>query len=178
MRDSGFGIEGLGIRDKGFRDSIHDGVCSRLRCCRAAAGARPYQSEQRDSHDSWDRDGGGHGPADSARQRQIEQPDVGRLDCHHERRRALRAFVSSSSRYVMTATKAGFVTMALGQKDPAATARPSFELREGETRSDAHLSLPRGGVVSGRVVDEFGDPVVDAAAHAFRSEYMQGVRRL
>jgi hypothetical protein len=67
------------------------------------------------------------------------------------------------------ATKAGFVTMAFGQKDPAEPARPSFELRDGQVKSDAPVSFPRG-VVTGRVVDEFGDPAVEAAVQAFRSE--------
>lgn len=36
----------------------------------------------------------------------------------------------------------------------------------------------RVGVISGRIVDEHGEPVVEAEVRAFRSQYMQGMRRL
>ena len=83
-----------------------------------------------------------------------------------------------AARYALTAAKAGFVTIALGQKNPSDPGRPTFELRDGQAKDDAQIALPRGGVVAGRVVDEFGDPVVDATVQAFQSEYMQGIRRI
>ena len=38
--------------------------------------------------------------------------------------------------------------------------------------------LPRGGVITGRVVDEFGDPVSDVMVSVQRYQFMQGRRRL
>jgi protocatechuate 3,4-dioxygenase beta subunit len=39
--------------------------------------------------------------------------------------------------------------------------------------------LTRGGVITGRVLDAFGDPVTEASVSAYRAEYIQpGVRRL
>ena len=40
------------------------------------------------------------------------------------------------------------------------------------------LRLTRAGVVTGKVVDEFGDPVTDVFVTAMRYQYVQGSRRL
>ena len=42
----------------------------------------------------------------------------------------------------------------------------------------ADIAMPRGGVISGRVVDEFGDPIADAVVNAMRSAWAGGRRRL
>src|SRR5205085_1817725 len=40
------------------------------------------------------------------------------------------------------------------------------------------IALPRGSAVSGRILDEFGEPVADASVSAMRREYASGKRRL
>src|SRR5258708_33491835 len=40
------------------------------------------------------------------------------------------------------------------------------------------VSLPRGGVLAGRIVDELGEAVADAAATAMRMQFANGKRRL
>jgi protocatechuate 3,4-dioxygenase beta subunit len=42
----------------------------------------------------------------------------------------------------------------------------------------ADISMPRGSAISGRLVDEFGDPVADAVVNAMRSVWSGGRRRL
>ena len=42
----------------------------------------------------------------------------------------------------------------------------------------ADVSLPRGSAVSGRILDEFGEPVADASVTAMRMQYAMGKRRL
>ena len=38
--------------------------------------------------------------------------------------------------------------------------------------------MPRGSVISGRVLDEFGEPVADAMVNAMRSAWTAGRRKL
>src|SRR4029079_18654873 len=40
------------------------------------------------------------------------------------------------------------------------------------------FALPRGGVITGRVLDEFGDPVSDVQVAALRPQTVGGSRRL
>src|SRR5262249_46593535 len=40
------------------------------------------------------------------------------------------------------------------------------------------FALPRGSVIAGRIVDEFGDPAADVQVMAMRYQFMQGTRRL
>ena len=42
----------------------------------------------------------------------------------------------------------------------------------------ADFSMPRGSAISGRLVDEFGDPIADALVSAMRSAWAGGRRRL
>jgi hypothetical protein len=41
----------------------------------------------------------------------------------------------------------------------------------------ADITIPRGGVISGRIVDEFGEPVADAVVSAMRQTWANGRRR-
>jgi protocatechuate 3,4-dioxygenase beta subunit len=82
-----------------------------------------------------------------------------------------------AGRYTMTATKSGFVTVSYGQTRPFESPK-QIELRDAEQLDKADISMPRGSVVSGRIVDEFGEPVADAAVSAMRSTWSNGRRRL
>jgi hypothetical protein len=82
-----------------------------------------------------------------------------------------------AGRFIVEAMKPGFVAMSAGQKSPSDPAR-RIEVREGQTYDGADIRLPRGAVITGRLLDEFGEPVVEAQVRAFRTQYMQGVRRL
>ena len=81
-----------------------------------------------------------------------------------------------AGRFTIRAVKGGFVTTTFGQS----TANPgAIQLQDGQRLDRGDLRLPRGGVITGRVFDAAGDPVVEAGVNAFRAEYIQpGVRRL
>lgn len=82
-----------------------------------------------------------------------------------------------AGRWSLSASKAGFVTIGFGQRRPFESGRP-IELRDGETMVKADIALPRGAAVTGRILDEFGDPVAGARVQAMRYRSMQGTRRL
>ena len=82
-----------------------------------------------------------------------------------------------AGRFNMTATKAGYVTIQYGQTRPFETGRP-IDLAEGQLMDKADFSMPRGSAISGRLVDEFGDPIADALVSAMRSAWAGGRRRL
>lgn len=82
-----------------------------------------------------------------------------------------------SGRFNLTVTKSGFVMMQYGQNRPFEPGRP-IELADGQFIDKADVALPRGSVLSGRVVDEFGEPVADAMVAAMRMQFVNGRRRL
>lgn len=82
-----------------------------------------------------------------------------------------------AGRWELVASKAGFVTLRYGQRRPREGGQP-IELADGETMTRANLALPRGAVVTGRILDEFGEPVAGARVQAMRHQAMQGTRQL
>lgn len=82
-----------------------------------------------------------------------------------------------AGRWEVVVSKAGFVTLRFGQRRPFEAGQP-IELSEGEVMARADLALPRGAAITGRIVDEFGDPVAGARVQAMRYRTMQGARQL
>src|SRR5919201_3672435 len=82
-----------------------------------------------------------------------------------------------AGRYTVTASKGSYVSLSYGQTRPLEPGKP-LEILDKQTVEKVDLMLPRGGVITGRVVDEFGDPVSDAMVAVQRYQYMQGRRRL
>jgi Carboxypeptidase regulatory-like domain len=81
-----------------------------------------------------------------------------------------------AGRYSVTATKPGFVSLQYGQRRPLEQGRP-IELADKQIAEKIDLRLPRGGVLTGRIVDEFNDPVSDATVSVMQLRYMGGRRR-
>jgi carboxypeptidase family protein len=52
------------------------------------------------------------------------------------------------------------------------------ELRAGETLDQVDFTLPRGGVITGRILDEFGEPLPGLEMSAMRMQMMNGKRQL
>ncbi len=75
-----------------------------------------------------------------------------------------------AGRYTMTASKGGFVTLQYGQRRPSESGTP-IELGDNQTLDKLSIALPRGGVIGGRIVDEFGEPVANATVMAMRYGY-------
>jgi carboxypeptidase family protein len=82
-----------------------------------------------------------------------------------------------AGRYNLTASKGSYVALQYGQVRPFTTGKP-LEIRDGETLEKVDFVLPRGGVVTGRVVDEFGEPIADVSVAPMRYQYFQGRKRL
>lgn len=80
-------------------------------------------------------------------------------------------------RYTLTAQKGGYVTLSYGQRRPSERGTP-VEVGPGQMVEKLAFALPRGGVISGRISDEFGDPLAEAMVQVQRFRYMPGGRRL
>jgi len=82
-----------------------------------------------------------------------------------------------AGRYTLNASKGSFVTLAYGQLRPFEPGKP-IEIADGQILEKVDFSLPRGGIISGRIVDEFGEPVADAQVAPMRYVSQGGRRRL
>jgi protocatechuate 3,4-dioxygenase beta subunit len=82
-----------------------------------------------------------------------------------------------AGRFTVSATKSGFVNVQYGQTRPFESGKP-IELADAQTIDKADIALPRGSVIAGRIVDEFGEPITDATVTAMRSVWSGGRRRL
>jgi len=82
-----------------------------------------------------------------------------------------------AGRFTVSVSKSGFVTMQYGQNRPFEPGHP-IELVDAQVLEKADIALPRGSALSGRVLDEFGEPVADAQVSAMRMQYTGGRRRL
>jgi protocatechuate 3,4-dioxygenase beta subunit len=82
----------------------------------------------------------------------------------------------AAGRYTINASKGGFVGLQYGQRRPSESGTP-LEIGDGQVMDKLVIALPRGSVISGRVFDEFGDPVANAVVSAMRYGYAAGARR-
>jgi len=81
----------------------------------------------------------------------------------------------------VVASKAGYAPIPSGPAQPGppilSTGR-SVELGDGEVRERVDVTLARWGTLTGRVVDELGDPLQGATVQVLRIQYEAGRRRL
>ena len=82
-----------------------------------------------------------------------------------------------AGRYNMSASKGSYVQLQYGQQRPFEPGKP-LEILDGQTVEKVDFALPRGGVITGRILDEFGEPLADAQVAAQRYQSFQGRRRL
>ena len=83
----------------------------------------------------------------------------------------------AGGRWNVIASKAGFVTMRFGQRRSFEAGRP-IEVADAQVMERVNFSLPRGAAITGRLLDEFGDPMARARVQALRYQLVQGTRRL
>jgi protocatechuate 3,4-dioxygenase beta subunit len=79
--------------------------------------------------------------------------------------------------YIVSASKGNYVGLQFGQARPTDAGRP-IVLLDGQTVEKVDFGLRRGGVITGHVLDEYGDPVPNVQVAALRAQFMQGRRRL
>lgn len=82
-----------------------------------------------------------------------------------------------AGRYNITASKGSYVALQYGQLRPFEPGKP-LEILAAQTIEKVDFALPRGAVLTGRVLDEFGDPLPDAMVSVQRYQNMGGQRRL
>lgn len=82
-----------------------------------------------------------------------------------------------AGRYNVTASKGSYVALQYGQQRPFEPGRP-LEILDGQLVEKVDFALPRGGIVTGRIIDEFGEPLSDAMVSMQRYQNMNGQRRL
>ncbi len=78
--------------------------------------------------------------------------------------------------WLVSVSKSGFITTNFGQR------RSSDEARRinvnASQRVAISIAMPRAGAISGRVLDEFGEPLLGARIQAMKSRVVRGVRQL
>lgn len=79
--------------------------------------------------------------------------------------------------YSITASKNGFVDAVFGQRRPLQPGTP-IQVLDNQRMTGVDLRLIRGGVITGHVFDEDGDPLMRAVVSVQRYQYLQGQRQL
>lgn len=82
-----------------------------------------------------------------------------------------------AGRYTLSASKPGYVNATYGQKKPG---RPGTQIQLIDTQklTNLKLPLPKGGVLTGVVLDENGEPTPGTQVTAFRYEMRTGQKQL
>jgi protocatechuate 3,4-dioxygenase beta subunit len=82
-----------------------------------------------------------------------------------------------AGRYRLFVDKAGYVALEYGQARPFEAGKP-LDIAAGQVLEKIDFSLPRGSAITGRITDEFGDPVTDVQVQALRYQFVNGERQL
>src|SRR5579872_241611 len=79
--------------------------------------------------------------------------------------------------YTIIAQKTNYVRTSWGEQRADGPGK-RIPLAEGQVLENYDVKIQRGGTITGRILDEFGDPVTDVTVMPMRYQYMQGQRRL
>jgi carboxypeptidase family protein len=82
-----------------------------------------------------------------------------------------------AGRYTISASKGSYVQLQYGQTRPFEPGKP-LEILANQTIEKVDFALPRGAIVTGRILDEFGDPLPDAMVSVQRYQNFGGQKRL
>src|SRR5438874_6935551 len=82
-----------------------------------------------------------------------------------------------AGRFTLRVRRGGYLPLAYGQRRPREAAKP-LQLLDKEVVERVDMALPRASIITGRVLDEAGDPVEGANVHAVRLMFRDGQRRL
>ena len=81
-----------------------------------------------------------------------------------------------AGRYTLSATKPGHVSVTYGQVRPGRPGTP-IQLADGQ-KFRADLQIPKGSVITGVVLDEYGEPAPQTQVRVMRVVTQNGLRRL
>ena len=81
--------------------------------------------------------------------------------------------------FTLSATRQGYLDVAFGQRTPG-SGRPgtAIQLAAGQKLEDVTLRMPRTGILTGVISDEFGDPMMGMQVRAWRYVKRSGERTL
>jgi hypothetical protein len=79
--------------------------------------------------------------------------------------------------YELTATRSGFLNTAFGQRGPSGSGR-NLTITAGATLNDIRLLMTATGAISGRVLDDTGEPLANMPVQALKYSYAEGQRTL
>jgi protocatechuate 3,4-dioxygenase beta subunit len=79
--------------------------------------------------------------------------------------------------YTITAAKSGYVDGAFGQRRATGSGTP-IDIADGQQAANIDIKLARGGVVTGHVLDEEGEPLARATVTVLRQQYVRGQKQL
>jgi hypothetical protein len=82
-----------------------------------------------------------------------------------------------AGRFLVTASKGSFVSAQFGSRRPEDPGTP-IDLADGQTAEKVNFILSRGSVITGRIVDDGGEPVSATQVVAMRYAFSSGARRL
>ena len=82
-----------------------------------------------------------------------------------------------AGRYTVRVSRSGYLPLTYGQRRPGEAGRP-LEVSDAEIVEKIDFSMPRMGVITGRVTDEVGEPVAEAQVWAMQLQYYLGRRRV
>ncbi|MGH9143902.1 MAG: carboxypeptidase regulatory-like domain-containing protein [Vicinamibacterales bacterium] len=82
-----------------------------------------------------------------------------------------------AGRYNISANKGSYVGLSYGQERSTDAPKP-IAILDNQTVERMDFSLPRGGVITGRILDEYGEPMSDVQVAAEQYQVIQGQRRL
>jgi hypothetical protein len=82
-----------------------------------------------------------------------------------------------AGRYRLSVNKAGFVALEYGQARPFEAGKP-LDITASQVLDKIDFNLPRGSAITGRITDEFGDPITDVQVQALRYQFVNGERQL
>jgi hypothetical protein len=80
-----------------------------------------------------------------------------------------------AGKHSLSVSKAGYLSLYASNNN---TPIPPIEIKDGALIERVVLRIYRGGVISGQVIDEFGDPLMGAEIQAMRFRYVNGQRQL
>src|SRR5260221_1164117 len=82
-----------------------------------------------------------------------------------------------AGRYTSSASNGSYLTISYRQQRSTDAPKP-LQILENQTVERLDLTLQRGGIITGRVVDEYGEPAPEIQIAVQRYMFMQGQRRL
>ena len=79
--------------------------------------------------------------------------------------------------YTVSVARSGYLTLRYGQPRPLEQGKP-LQVLDKQLVDHIDFSLPRMSVITGRVLDEIGDPIAGVTVMALRSRYWEGRHQL